>query len=65
MSEKKVIYQANVISLPTLKMILGEVPTQNHGRDCRHLAGSEIKQPGIELETVVTKLITHLKKNNK
>ncbi len=62
MTEKKVVYQANVISLPSLKMVLGDVPSPNPGRGSRHQAGSEIKQPGVELETVVTKLITHLKK---
>jgi len=65
MSEKKVVYQANVISLPTLKMVLGEVPSPNPSRGDRQQAGSEIKQPGIEMETIVTKLITHLNKNNK
>lgn len=63
MSEKKVIYQANVVSSPTLKMVLGEVPPPNPGRNGHHQDKLEIKHPGIEMETVVTKLITYLKKN--
>jgi len=62
MSEKKVIYQANVNSLATLKMVLGEVPSPNPSRVGRHQVGTEIKQAGVEMESVVTKLITHLKK---
>jgi hypothetical protein len=62
MSEKKVIYQANVVSLPTLKMVLGEVSSPNNERIGYYQGGSEIKQPGIEMETAVTKLIKHLEK---
>ena len=65
MSEKKIVYQANVVSLPTLKLVLGEDPSPNPKRDGRHLTGLDIKQPGIEMEKVVTKLITHLKNNHK
>lgn len=64
MSEKKVVYQANVIALPPLKMVLGEVPSPNPNRDGRK-TGLENKQPGIEMEGIVTKLITHLKENHK
>jgi hypothetical protein len=62
MSEKKVVYQSNVISLPTLKMVLGEDPSPNPKRDGHKRSGLDIDQPGIEMEMVVTKLITHLKK---
>jgi len=65
MSEKKIVYQANAISIPSLKMVLGDVPTPNPGRFSPQQAGSEIKQPGIEMESVVTRLITHLKKMKK
>jgi hypothetical protein len=64
MSEKKVIYQANTIGLPPIKMVLGEVPSPNPNRDGRKI-GLEIRQPGIELEGIVTKLIMHLKENHK
>jgi hypothetical protein len=62
MSEKKVVYQSNVISLPTLKMVLGEDSSPNPKRDGHKRSGLDIAQPGIEMEMVVTKLITHLKK---
>jgi len=65
MSEKKVVYQANVVSLPTLKMEMGEVFSPNSRRDGSQSNGSGIKQPGVEMETIVTKLITHLKTNHK
>ena len=65
MTEKKVVYQATVSSLPTLKMVLGDVPTPNPKRGGRLQAGSKNKHGGIEMETIVTKLITHFKKNHK
>lgn len=65
MSEKKVVYQANVVSLQTLKMVLGEFSSPNPRTVDRHQNGSEIKQSGVEMETIVTKLITHLKTNYK
>lgn len=64
MSEKKVVYQANVIALPPFKMVMGEVPSPNPKRDDR-MVGLENRQPGIELEGIVVKLITHLKENHK
>jgi|GEM_PF-1692878 len=64
MSEKKVIYEANVVSFPLLKMDSGEVPSPNPGNFSHRQVGPEIKLPGFEMETAVTKLITHLKKNN-
>jgi hypothetical protein len=62
MSEKKTVYQANVMSLPSLKMVLGEVPSPNPIRDVR-TSRLENKNNPVEMESIVTKLITHLKKN--
>lgn len=62
MSEKKTVYQANVISLPTLKMVLGEVPSPNPNREIRSNRLDNKKNP-VEMESIVNKLITHLKKN--
>ncbi len=45
-------------------MELGEIPSTNPKRDYRFKDGLEVVQAGIELETIVSKLITHLKKNN-
>jgi hypothetical protein len=64
MSEKKVVYQSNVMSLPPLKMVLGEVPSPNPKKD-NPLSGLEIKKPGPEMEGIVAKLITHFKEKRK
>jgi hypothetical protein len=64
MSDKKVVYQANVVALPPLKMVLGEVPSPNPKRDGNR-TGIEIREPGIEMEGIVTRLISHLKDQHK
>ncbi|HBG73922.1 MAG: hypothetical protein A2X25_03355 [Chloroflexi bacterium GWB2_49_20] len=64
MSEKKVVYQANMVSLPSLKMVLGEVPSPNPKRDHR-MTGLENRFPGNEMQRIITKLINHLKENHK
>jgi hypothetical protein len=60
MSDKKVVYQANVVALPPLKMVLGEVPSPNPKRDGNR-TGCEIREPGIEMDG----LISHLKDQHK
>lgn len=61
MSEKKAIYHANLDSLPTLKVVLGDVQIPYQKRGVYPKVSTEIK-PGIEMESVINKLITHLKK---
>ena len=64
MSEKKVDNRSNMGSLPILRMELSEVQSANQRIDCHDEAGLAINEPGIEMETIVTKLINHLRKNN-
>ncbi|MFH2040707.1 MAG: hypothetical protein ABIJ65_14850 [Chloroflexota bacterium] len=64
MSEKKDVCRTNSSSIPTVKMELGEVPSLNLRNEHHFEKTSEIIQPGVEMETIVTKLITHLKNNN-
>jgi hypothetical protein len=64
MSERKVVYQSNVVALPPLKMVLGEVPSPNPKRDSQ-LTGLEKFKSNSEVEGIVTKLITHFKEDRK
>lgn len=59
MADNKVVFKANAISFPPLMRDLGDFPSPNPNNTSQH--GSAIKKPGIEMESIVNKLITHLK----
>ncbi|MBI4732955.1 MAG: hypothetical protein HY781_12670 [Chloroflexi bacterium] len=62
MAEKKHMYESNVMALPPLRLVLGDVPSPDpEGR--RRLL--KYQQPNHEIETTVKKLIAHLKEDQK
>ena len=62
MAEKKRVYQAEVMALPPLKMILGEIPAPDpEGRR----RGRAPQKSDRELENMIKRLIAHLKENEK
>lgn len=62
MAEKKHMYESNVMALPPLRLVLGDVPSPDpEGR--RRLLKYQL--PNHEIETTVKKLIAHLKEDQK
>ena len=65
MTDKKQIYQSNILALPPLKMVLGDIPEPDPD-DKRHMF-RVLNQAKSEAEArdMVSKLIGHLKSNEK
>jgi hypothetical protein len=62
MAEKKRMYESDVMALPPLRLVLGDIPAPDpDGR--RKLKGKQ--EPDHEMEVTVKKLIAHLKENKK
>jgi hypothetical protein len=62
MADKKHMYESNVMSLPPLRLVLGDVPSPDpEGRRRIHNG----QKPDREMESTVKKLIAHLKENEK
>ncbi len=59
MIEKKHIYEAEVMALPPLRMVLGEVPSPDPER--RGKGNTNPLKPNQDLVVPVKKLIAHLK----
>ena len=59
MAEKKHVYEAEVMTLPTLRMVLGDVPVPDP--DWRRKADQKRQKQAPELEGTVKRLIAHLK----
>jgi len=62
MAEKKRVYEANVIALPPLRVVLGEVPSPDPERRRKPLHGQKQE---MELELNIRKLIAHLTEASK
>jgi hypothetical protein len=59
MANKKRVYQADVMALPPIKMVLGEIPSPDPERTRK--PGKKNDMPERELENAVQRLIMHLK----
>lgn len=61
MAEKKRVYESNVMTLPSLRLVLGEVPSPDpvQRRKPLHLQKQE-----YEMEMNIKKLIAHLNESN-
>jgi hypothetical protein len=62
MAEKKRVYESDVMALPPLRLVLGDVPSPDP--DGRRKAQNKQKA-NREIESTVKKLIAHLKENEK
>jgi len=59
---KKRIYQSDVMGLPPLRLVLGDVPSPDPDR---RRNGQDLRKNTHELETPVKRLIAHLKEDKK
>lgn len=59
MANKKRVYQADVMALPPIKMVLGDIPNPDPERTRKPKAKAD--KPNRELENAVQRLIMHLK----
>jgi hypothetical protein len=62
MTEKKRLYESDVIALPPLRLVLGEVPSPDPEQRRKPF---RIQKPTDEMETNIKKLIAHLTENSK
>lgn len=62
MAEKKRVYESDVMALPPLRLVLGDIPSPDPA-DRRKAQGKQ--KPEHEMEATVKKLIAHLKENEK
>ena len=65
MTTKQQTYQSNILALPPLKMVLGEIPEPDP--DEKHRTFRTLNQAKSEAEAkdMVSKLIGHLKQTDK
>lgn len=65
MTDKKHTYQSDILALPPLKMVLGDSPET--GRDEKNVLTRALGKDKSEADArnIVTKLIGHLKNNEK
>jgi hypothetical protein len=59
MANKKRVYQAEVMALPPIKMVLGEIPNPNPDRTRK--PDGKTNKPDHELESAVQRLILHFR----
>jgi len=59
MPEKKRVFESEVIALPPIKMVLGEVPSPDAERIRK--PGERLPKPSRAMENAVQRLIMHLK----
>jgi hypothetical protein len=65
MTEKKVTYKAETLALPSLKMVVGEIPDPDPGGERRPLRPFGEGKTESEAKGTLTKLIGHLKNQEK
>ncbi|MBM3152786.1 MAG: hypothetical protein FJZ96_11410 [Chloroflexi bacterium] len=58
-SEKKHVYRAEVMALPPIRMVLGDIPSPNPERSRK--PAEHNAYPRREMEPIVHRLIHHLK----
>ena len=61
MAEKKHVYHSDVLALPPLRLVLGDVPSPDPER---RNSRRQTSRNGRELEVTVKKLIAHLTEND-
>ena len=61
MDEKKRIYDSEVMALPPLRLVIGDVP--NPDPDKRNRSNQLNRKPNREIEGTVKRLIAHLEED--
>ena len=65
MTEKKHTYQSDILALPPLRMVLGEIPNPDPDENRRPFRAFGQDKSEAEAMKMVSKLIGHLKSNEK
>jgi hypothetical protein len=65
MTDKKHQYQSDILALPPLKMVLGEVPEPDPDEKRRSFRAFSEAKSEAEARNLVTKLIGYLKNHDK
>jgi len=61
MDKKKRVYESEVMGLPPLRLVLGDIPSPDPDRQAK--SGQPVRKPGREIETTVKRLIAHLEED--
>jgi hypothetical protein len=59
MAEKKRVYESDVMGLPPLRLVLGDVPSPDP--EGRRKPNQKTQKPSPELKSTVKRIIAHLK----
>ena len=65
MTNKQQIYHSDILALPPLKMVLGEIPEPDPDEKRRTFRALNQAKSEAEARDLVSKLIGHLKSNEK
>ena len=65
MTDKRQIYQSNILALPPLKMVLGDIPEPDPDEKRRTYRTLNQAKSEAEARDMVSKIIGHLKSNEK
>ncbi len=65
MTDKIYTYETDMIALPTLKSILGEVPNPDPDDKHRKYRSGREEKPETDARNMVARLINHLKNSEK
>ncbi len=63
MAQKKNIYESNIMALPPLRLVLGDVPSPDP--EIRRTPVRNPEKPLNEMEVPIRKLIAHLSEDKK
>ena len=58
MDEKKRVYDSEVMALPPLRLVIGDVP--NPDPDRRNSSNQPMRKSNLEIERTVKRIIAHL-----
>ncbi len=61
MDEKKRVYDSDVMALPPLRLVIGDIP--NPDPDKRNRSSQLMRKPTREIEGTVKRLIAHLEED--
>ena len=61
MDKKKHVYESEVMALPPLRLVLGDIPSPDPER--RTMSGQPLHKTGREIEGTVKRLIAHLEED--
>ena len=60
-NKKKLVYDSEVMALPPLRLVIGDIPSPDPDR--RSMSNQSLRKPGREIEVSVKRIIAHLEQD--